>query len=145
MAVFQWITITFYMRTEMYARKDAGILLGGEVYGAHRICASSFAILLPNCLTPLVTVHALRSGGRDLLAHGSRLSRLWLARAHSRHGDSSSDQALLLENRDKLWLTVCAVRRRSQVTLILVVFIGESVREAFDPKQYDPLRMRRRP
>ena len=45
------------------------------------------------------------------------------------------DQALRLENRDKLWLTFAPFSAIT-ITLILVVFIGESVREAFDPKQY---------
>jgi microcin C transport system permease protein len=45
------------------------------------------------------------------------------------------DQALQLENRDKLWL-ILAPFGALTVTLVLVVFIGESIREAFDPKQY---------
>jgi microcin C transport system permease protein len=45
------------------------------------------------------------------------------------------DQALLAENRAKLWLTIAPFTAIT-VTLVLVVFIGESVREAFDPKQY---------
>ena len=45
------------------------------------------------------------------------------------------DQALQLENRDKLWL-ILAPFAALTATLVLVVFIGESVREAFDPKQY---------
>ena len=45
------------------------------------------------------------------------------------------DQALRLENRDKLWLTFAPFGAIT-VTLLLVVFIGESVREAFDPKRY---------
>ena len=45
------------------------------------------------------------------------------------------DQALQIENRNKLWLTLPPVSALT-ITLVLVVFIGESVREAFDPKQY---------
>ena len=45
------------------------------------------------------------------------------------------DQALQLENRDKLWL-IFAPFGALTVTLVLVVFIGESIREAFDPKRY---------
>ena len=45
------------------------------------------------------------------------------------------DQALQLENRDKLWL-ILAPFGSLTVTLVLVVFIGESIREAFDPKRY---------
>jgi microcin C transport system permease protein len=45
------------------------------------------------------------------------------------------DQALESDNRDKLWLTFAPFGAIT-ITLVLVVFIGESVREAFDPKQY---------
>ena len=46
-----------------------------------------------------------------------------------------ADQALQIENRDKLWLTLAPFGALT-ITLVLVVFVGESVREAFDPKQY---------
>ena len=45
------------------------------------------------------------------------------------------DQALASNNRDKLWLSVAPFSAIS-ITLLLVTLIGESVREAFDPKQY---------
>jgi len=45
------------------------------------------------------------------------------------------DQALQSENRNKLWLTLAPFGALT-ATLVLVVFIGESVREAFDPKPY---------
>ena len=68
MAVFQWITITFYMRTEMYREKTKEYCLAAKSYGAShwRII---FRHLLPNCLTPLVTFTPFAIVGRDLRAH----------------------------------------------------------------------------
>jgi microcin C transport system permease protein len=44
-------------------------------------------------------------------------------------------QALQSDNRDAIWLSVAPFTAIS-LTLILVTLIGESIREAFDPKQY---------
>jgi ABC-type microcin C transport system permease subunit YejE len=133
MAIFQWITITFYMRTEMYREKTREYCLAAKSYGAShwRII---FRHLLPNCLTPLVTftpfaivaaIFALT--GLDYLGYGLP--------APTPSWGELMDQALQLENRDKLWLTLAPFGAIT-VTLVLVVFIGESVREAFDPKRY---------
>ena len=45
------------------------------------------------------------------------------------------DQALQSHNRDKVWLAIAPFSAIS-TTLLLVTLIGESIREAFDPKQY---------
>jgi microcin C transport system permease protein len=133
MAVFQWIGITFYMRTEMYREKTREYCLAAKSYGASHL-RIIFRHLLPNCLTPLVTftpfavvaaIFALT--GLDYLGYGLP--------APTPSWGELIDQALQLENRSRLWLTLAPFGALT-VTLVLVVFIGESVREAFDPKQY---------
>ena len=133
MALFQWITITFYMRTEMYREKTREYCLAAKSYGASHF-RIMFRHLLPNCLTPLVTftpfavvsaIFALT--GLDYLGYGLP--------APTPSWGELLDQALQLENRNKLWLTLAPFGALT-TTLVLVVFVGESVREAFDPKQY---------
>ena len=133
MALFQWITITFYMRTEMYREKTREYCLAAKSYGASHL-RIIFRHLLPNCLTPLVTftpfavvsaIFALT--GLDYLGYGLP--------APTPSWGELLDQALQLENRNKLWLTLAPFGALT-ATLVLVVFVGESVREAFDPKQY---------
>jgi len=133
MAIFQWIGITFYMRTEMYREKTREYCLAAKSYGASHL-RIILRHLLPNCLTPLVTftpfavvgaIFALT--GLDYLGYGLP--------APTPSWGQLLDQALLPENRDKIWLTLAPFGAIA-VTLVLVVFIGESVREAFDPKQY---------
>jgi ABC-type microcin C transport system permease subunit YejE len=133
MAVFQWIAITFYMRTEMYREKTKEYCLAAKSYGASHM-RIVFRHLLPNCLTPLVTftpfaivasIFALT--GLDYLGYGLP--------APTPSWGEMIDQALRPENRDKLWLTLAPFGAIT-ITLVLVVFIGESVREAFDPKRY---------
>lgn len=133
MAAFQWITITFYMRTEMYREKTREYALAARSYGASHL-RIIFRHLLPNALTPLVTftpfavvaaVFALT--GLDYLGYGLP--------APTPSWGELIDQALQVENRNKLWLTFAPFSALT-ITLVLVVFIGESVREAFDPKRY---------
>lgn len=133
MAAFQWIGITFYMRTEMYREKTREYALAARSYGASHL-RIIFRHLLPNSLTPLVTftpfavvaaIFALT--GLDYLGYGLP--------APTPSWGELIDQALQIENRDKLWLTLAPFGALT-ATLVLVVFIGESVREAFDPKQY---------
>lgn len=133
MAIFQWINITFFMRTEMYREKTREYCLAARSYGASH-ARIVFRHLLPNCLTPLVTftpfavvtaIFALT--GLDYLGYGLP--------APTPSWGELIDQALQLENRDKLWLTFAPFAALT-LTLVLVVFIGESVREAFDPKEY---------
>jgi len=133
MAIFQWIDITFYMRTEMYREKTREYCLAAKSYGASHL-RIVFRHLLPNCLTPLVTftpfavVAAIFTlTALDYLGYGLP--------APTPSWGQLIDQALQPENRDKLWLTFAPFGAIT-ITLSLVVFIGESVREAFDPKQY---------
>ena len=133
MVLFQWIDITFYMRTEMYREKTKEYCLAAKSYGASDM-RIIFRHLLPNCLTPLVTFTPFLVVGAifsltalDYLGYG-------LPPPVPSWGELI-DEALNVDNRDKLWLTLapfCAIT----ITLLIVTFIGESVREAFDPKQY---------
>jgi ABC-type microcin C transport system permease subunit YejE len=133
MAVFQWITITFYMRTEMYREKTKEYCLAAKSYGASHM-RIIFRHLLPNCLTPLVTFTPFAVVGAIFALTGLDYLGYGLPAPTPSWGELM-DQALQLENRDKLWLTFAPFGAIT-ITLVLVVFIGESVREAFDPKQY---------
>ena len=133
MALFQWIGITFYMRTEMYREKTREYCLAARSYGASHL-RIIFRHLLPNCLTPLVTFTPFAIVGAIFALTGLDYLGYGLPPPTPSWGELI-DQALQLENRDKLWL-ILAPFGALTVTLVLVVFIGESIREAFDPKQY---------
>lgn len=133
MAAFQWIAITFYMRTEMYREKTREYCLAARSYGASHL-RIVFRHLLPNCLTPLVTFTPFAVVGAifsltalDYLGYGLP--------APTPSWGELIGQALEPGNRNKLWLTLAPFGALT-ATLVLVVFIGESVREAFDPKPY---------
>jgi ABC-type microcin C transport system permease subunit YejE len=133
MALFQWISITFYMRTEMYREKTREYCLAAKSYGASHL-RIIFRHLLPNCLTPLVTFTPFAVVGAIFALTGLDYLGYGLPAPTPSWGELI-DQALQPENRERLWLTFAPFGAIT-VTLVLVVFIGESVREAFDPKQY---------
>ena len=133
MALFQWVGITYYMRSEMYREKTREYVLAARSYGAShwRIV---FRHLLPNCLTPLVTFTPFAVVGAIFALTGLDYLGYGLPAPTPSWGELI-DQALQPQNRSKLWLTLAPFTALT-VTLLLVVFIGESVREAFDPKRY---------
>ncbi len=133
MALFEWVGITYYMRTEMYREKSREYCMAARSLGASH-ARIVFSHLLPNSLTPLVTLTPFVLVGAifsltalDYLGYGvPPPTPSW---------GELIDQALRSENRDKLWLSLSPFTAIS-ITLLLVTLIGESVREAFDPKQY---------
>jgi microcin C transport system permease protein len=133
LALFQWIGITFFMRTEMYREKTREYCLAARSYGASHL-RIVFRHLLPNCLTPLVTFTPFAVVGAIFALTGLDYLGYGLPAPTPSWGELI-DQALQTQNRDKLWL-ILAPFTALTITLVLVVFIGESVREAFDPKQY---------
>jgi len=133
MALFQWIGITFYMRTEMYREKTREYCLAARSYGASHL-RIIFRHLLPNALTPIVTFTPFAVVGAIFALTGLDYLGYGLPAPTPSWGELI-DQALQVENRDKLWLTLAPFGAIT-ITLVLVVFIGESIREAFDPKDY---------
>lgn len=133
LALFQWIGITFFMRTEMYREKTREYCLAARSYGASHL-RIVFRHLLPNCLTPLVTFTPFAVVGAIFALTGLDYLGYGLPAPTPSWGELI-DQALQTQNRDKLWLILSPFTALT-ITLVLVVFIGESVREAFDPKQF---------
>ena len=133
MALFEWIRMTYYMRTEVYREKTRDYCLAARSFGASRR-RLIFRHLLPNCLTPLVTITPFAIVGAigaltalDYLGYGLP--------APTPSWGEMIDQALDSQNRDKIWLSVAPFSALS-ITPMLVTLVGESIREAFDPKQY---------
>ncbi|MBT3346704.1 MAG: ABC transporter permease subunit [Gemmatimonadetes bacterium] len=133
MGLFEWIRMTFYMRTEIYREKTKEYCLAARSFGASRR-RLILKHLLPNCLTPLVTITPFAIVGAisaltalDYLGYGLP--------APTPSWGEMIDQAMDSHNRDKIWLSIAPFSAIS-LTLLLVTMIGESIREAFDPKQY---------
>ncbi len=131
MAFFQWIQITWVMRTITYKEKEREYILAIRSLGASHT-RIIFQHIIPNTISIIVTYAPFAiSGGivaltsLDYLGFGLRppipswgelLSQGW-------------------QNMDAWWISLSVVASLI-ITLMTVTFTGEGIREAFDPKLY---------
>ncbi|MEO8377531.1 MAG: ABC transporter permease subunit [Candidatus Sumerlaeota bacterium] len=131
--LFEWYVITYYMRTELYREKTKEY-----VFAARSMGASHFRIifrhLLPNALVPIVTFTPFAIVGGIFILTALDYLGYGLPPPTPSWGQLV-DQALESSNRDKLWLSLSPFLAIT-TTLVLVTLIGESIREAFDPKPF---------
>ncbi len=143
--MFSWVGITYYMRGEFYREKSRDYVSAAIAQGESR-SSIMFRHILPNALTPIISYAPFAIVGAitaivslDFLGFGlpapaaswGELLEQGRGQLSSGGGASSSlfDYHLILA-------PVIALN----LTLLMVVFIGEAVREAFDPKVFSRLR-----
>jgi microcin C transport system permease protein len=134
LALFDWVGITYYLRGEFY-REKAKDYVGAAIATGVSEPAIMFKHILPNALTPVVSfapfVIVANIGALvalDFLGFG-------LPAPTPSWGELIGQG---MENLTKWWLVFYPLGALF-VTLLLVVFIGEAVREAFDPKEFSQL------
>ena len=135
LAAFEWMVMTYYIRGEFY-REKAKDYVGAAIVTGVSQPAIMFRHILPNALTPVVsfapfTVVANIASlvALDFLGFGLP--------APTPSWGELIGQGMM--NLTKWWLVFFPLGVLF-VTLLLVVFIGEAVREAFDPKEHSRLR-----
>jgi microcin C transport system permease protein len=134
LAAFDWVGLTYYLRGEFY-REKARDYVGAAIAIGVSEAGIMFRHILPNALTPVVSfapfVIVANIGALvalDFLGFG-------LPAPTPSWGELIGQG---MENLTKWWLVLFPLAALF-ITLLLVVFIGESVREAFDPKEYSQL------
>jgi microcin C transport system permease protein len=134
LSFFEWVSITYYIRGEFY-REKARDYVGAAIATGVSEPKIMFRHILPNAITPLVSfapfVVVANIGALvalDFLGFG-------LPAPTPSWGELIGQG---MENLTKWWLVVFPLGAMF-VTLLLVVFIGEAVREAFDPKEFSQL------
>ena len=135
LAIFDWVGITYYLRGEFY-REKAKDYVGAAIATGVSEPAIMFRHILPNALTPVVSFAPF-----VIVANISSLVALDFL-GFGLPAPTPSWGELIgqgMENLTKWWLVFYPLGVLF-VTLLLVVFIGEAVREAFDPKEYSRLR-----
>lgn len=131
MAIFSWMGITELIRTSVYKEKKRDYVLAARAIGAsHRRIL--FLHILPNTIAIMVTTLPFAiAGGITALTSLDYLG-------FGLPPPSPSIGELLqqgIERLDKPWIILSTVTMLSLV-LLLVTFLGEAVREAFDPKRF---------
>jgi microcin C transport system permease protein len=128
---FGWISLTYLMRTAAYRDKERDYISAAKVMGAstRRIL---FRHLLPNTMAIIVTVVPFTMS--DLVFSLTSLDYLGfgLPPEYATWGRLLNDG---LSNLSAPWL-VSSTFIVLVGMLILITFIGEAVREAFDPKKF---------
>jgi microcin C transport system permease protein len=129
MALFQWIGLAYYMRGEFLRLRNSGFVRAAKALGmpAKTIFWKE---MLPNALSPVITLLPFQ-----LIGGISALTALDFL-GFGLQPPTPSWGELLSQGLNHLyapWITVFTVFALS-VTLLLFTFIGEGLREAFDPK-----------
>jgi microcin C transport system permease protein len=129
--LFSWTDMTYYMRTATYKEKARDYVAAAQVLGAGsgRII---FRHILPNVLSMVVTFIPFTISSALTLLTALDFLGFGLQPPTPSWGE-------LLEqgtaNLNAPWI-VCSVFFAIVIVLSLVTFIGEAVREAFDPKKF---------
>jgi len=128
-SLFQWISLSYYLRGEFYRLKNLTFVEAAQSQGASHF-SILFRHILPNALNPVITILPF-----SLIGSISALTSLDFL-GFGLPPPAPSWGELLSEGLAYLyapWLAVSSVAALF-FTLLLASFIGEGVRDAFDPK-----------
>jgi microcin C transport system permease protein len=135
LSCFGWVGMTYFMRGEFYREKAKDYVSAAVSMGANnrRIM---FKHILPNALTPIISFAPFAIVGYisslvslDFLGFG-------LAPPTPSWGEIVSQGISDI----RYWWLIVSPMGATFTTLLLITFIGEGVREAFDPKVFSRLR-----
>jgi microcin C transport system permease protein len=135
MTLFSWYGITFYIRGEFYREKAKDYVSAAVAMGAPTR-KLIFNHILPNSLTPIISFAPFAIVGNIVSLVGLDYLGFGLPPPTPSWGQLIQQGMTNIE----YWWLVAFPLTVQFLTLIAIVFIGEAVREAFDPKVYSRLR-----
>lgn len=135
MTAFGWMSISFYIRGEFYREKSKDYVASAVATGASDT-KIIFRHILPNALTPLISFTPFAIVGNISALVALDFLGFGLPPPTPSWGQLIQQG---MQNIDNWWLVIFPFGAQF-VTLLAIVFIGEAVREAFDPKTYSRLR-----
>ncbi|MBN1848808.1 MAG: ABC transporter permease subunit [Deltaproteobacteria bacterium] len=129
MVSFQWIGLSYYMRGEFYRLKNLTYVTAAKALGLGHV-RIFFQQILPNALTPVITIMPFSLIGGITALTALDFLGFGLPPPAPSWGELLSQG---LDNLYAPWIVISTVAALF-ITLLLATFIGEGVREAFDPK-----------
>ena len=135
LCIFSWIGITYYMRTAAYREKARDYVAAARVLGAGPIRVI-FRHVLPNAISIVVTLLPFSVVGVITALTALDFIGFGLPDTYPSWGRILQDG---VTNLDYPWI-VASVFGGMVTVLLLVTFVGEAVREAFDPKKFTTYR-----
>jgi microcin C transport system permease protein len=135
LSIFDWMGITYYVRGEFY-REKAKDYVGAAISMGASDRSIIFRHILPNSLTSAISFAPFVIVGNISALVALDFLGFGLPAPTPSWGELIGQG---MENLTKWWLVFFPLAAMF-ITLLLIVFIGEAVREAFDPKEYSRLR-----
>lgn len=135
LALFGWMGMTYYMRGEFYREKARDYVQAAISMGATDKQVL-FKHILPNALTPVITLGPFAIIGYINSLVGLDYLGFGLPPPTPSWGELVGQG---MGNIFSWWLVLFPMGALF-CTLLMVVFIGEAVRNAFDPREYSRLR-----
>jgi microcin C transport system permease protein len=139
LVVFGWMSMTYYIRGEFYREKAKDYVAAAISLGA-KDSEIIFKHILPNSLTPLIASFPFAIiGGISSLVSLDFLG-FGLPPPTPSWGQMVSVGLANFSGNFQNWWLVLTPLGAMFLTLMMVTFIGEAIREAFDPKVFSRLR-----
>jgi microcin C transport system permease protein len=135
LTAFDWMSITYYVRGEFY-REKAKDYVGAAIAMGASDKAIIFKHILPNSLTSAISFAPFVIVGNITTLVALDFLGFGLPAPTPSWGELIEQGT---ENLTKWWLVFFPLAAMF-AALLFIVFIGEAVREAFDPKEYSRLR-----
>ena len=128
---FSWIEVSSYLRSQTYREKAREYVAAALVLGAGtgRIV---FRHILPNSISTIVTLVPFSVVGIATSLTALDFLGFGLPAQYPSWGKLLNDGT---SNLDAIWI-VSSVFSMMVLTLLLITFVGEAIREAFDPKKF---------
>ncbi len=131
MAFFGWIGMTWVMRTMTYKEKEREYILAVRSLGASHT-RIIFKHIIPNTISVIVTYAPFAISGGIVSLTSLDYLGFGLAPPTPSWGELLSQG---WQNMDAWWISSSVVGAMI-ITLMTVTFVGEGIREAFDPKRH---------
>jgi microcin C transport system permease protein len=129
-SIFSWMGITYYVRAEFYREKAKDYVAAATALGASDRTIV-FRHILPNALTPVVSFAPFAAIGNITALVAMDFLGFGLPAPTPSWGELINQGVMHLRD----WWLVFFPLGAMFVTLMLIVFIGEALREAFDPRE----------
>lgn len=134
-SVFNWMGITYYVRAEFYREKAKDYVAAATALGASDKTIV-FRHILPNALTPVISFAPFAAVGNIAALVALDFLKFGLPAPTPSWGELINQGVTHLRD----WWLVFFPLAAMFVTLMLIVFVGEALREAFDPRDSAQLR-----
>ena len=133
-AIFNWISVSYYMRAEFLRLRRRTFVEAAKVEGLSTL-RILFVHILPNALTPLITLFPFLLMG----AIGTLASLDFLGFGLPPMTPSCGELLAEAQQYRSAWWLVVFPSLALFIVMLLTVFVGEGLRDAFDPRQTSKL------